>query len=183
MADDFANIRAALRATPAPEPRADFVEQALAKAAGAKPPAARGIRAAVRRPTTWWAAGIGALAATLAWMALMWAHSDTANEPSIALALNESRDVPLVIDAERDLEDATIRIYVTGSVTLAGYEQLHEVEWRASLRQGANLLTLPVVGRSPGDGRIVAEIEHDGRKRRMSVTTHVSALPNKGDTA
>ena len=37
-------------------------------------------------------------------------------EPSLALALNESREVSLVIDSERDLEGATIRLYVTGSV-------------------------------------------------------------------
>ena len=44
----------------------------------------------------------------------------------MTLALNESREVSLVIDSERDLEGATIRLFVTGSVALAGYEQQQE---------------------------------------------------------
>ena len=131
---------------------------------------ASGLRAALRRPATWWAAAAGALAATLAWVAILWMQpGDVRRNASLVLALNESRDVSLVIDSERDLEGATIRLYVTGSVALAGYEQQHEIEWMTSLTQGANLLSLPVVARAPGDGRVVAEIEHEGRTRRVSV--------------
>ena len=43
-------------------------------------------------------------------------------EPRVMLALNESRDVALVIDSERDLEGAIIRLHVTGSVALVGFE-------------------------------------------------------------
>ena len=49
------------------------------------------------------------------------------------LALNESREVPLVIDSERNLDGATIRLYVTGSIALVGYEDQHEIEWLTSL--------------------------------------------------
>jgi hypothetical protein len=91
------------------------------------------------------------------------------------LALNESREVPLVIDSERQLDGATIRILVTGSVSLTGYDQQHEVEWQTSLTRGANLLSLPVTARETGEGRIVAEIEHQGKTRRVSVVMHVVA--------
>ena len=159
---------------PVPEPRPGFIDRVLANAA--KPPAREpdGFRAALRRSSTWWAAGAGALAATLACVAVLWMQSRAHSEPSLALTLNESRDVPLVIDSERDLDDATIRLYVTGSVVLAGYEKQHEVEWQISLTRGANLLSLPVVARSTGDGFVVAEIEHEGRIRRLSVTLHVT---------
>ena len=110
------------------------------------------MRAALRRPSTWWAAVAGALAATLAWVALLWMQSGVTPEASLVLALHETREVPLVIESERDLEGATIRLYVTGSVALAGYEQQHEVEWVATLTQGANLLSLPVVARRAGRG-------------------------------
>ena len=159
---------------PVPEPRPGFVDRVLANATtGRRASARRGIRAALRMSSTWWAAGGGALAATLVWMVLMWIRPDTPSEPVMVLALNESREVSLVIDSERNLEGATIRVYVTGSIVLAGYEQQHEVQWRSSLTKGANLLSLPVVARMPGEGRVVAEIEHEGRKRRVSVTMHV----------
>ena len=179
MADDLENLRAAMRDMPVPEPRPGFVDGVLAKATAGPARAPRRLRAAFRRPSTWWAAGAGALAATLVWMALMWVRPDAAPEATLMLALHESREVPLVIDSERDLDGATIRIYVTGSIALAGYEQQQEVEWVSSLTQGANLLSLPVIARAPGEGRIVAEIEHEGRTRRVSVAMHVSG-PAKG---
>ncbi len=156
-----------------PEPRPGFEDRVLANATQPRA-AARGLRAALRRPSTWWAAGAGALAATLAWVAILWTQPGAVPEASVVLALNESREVSLVIDSERDLEDATIRLYVTGSVTLAGYENEKEIEWLTSLTQGANLISLPVVARAPGDGRVVAVIEHGGRKRSVSVTMHVA---------
>ena len=160
---------------PVPEPRPGFVDRVLANASGRKAPEARGFRAALRRPATWWAAAAGALAASLAWMALLFVQSGDVREPNLVLALHESRDVPLVIDAERNLDGATIRLSVSGSVGLAGYGEQHEIEWTTSLTQGANLLSLPVFARAPGDGLVVAEIEHEGRTRRLSMALHVVA--------
>ncbi|HEU4778915.1 MAG TPA: hypothetical protein VFS58_03455 [Steroidobacteraceae bacterium] len=180
MVDDLQKLRAGLIAMPVPEPRPGFVDRVLANASGGKSPKVRGILAAIRRPATWWAAAAGALAATLAWMALF-DHSGAVHEPNLVLALYESRDVPLVIDAERNLDGATIRLYVSGSIGLTGYGEQNEIEWTTSLTQGANLLSLPVFARAPGDGRVVAEIEHEGRTRRLSVALHV--LAPKDDSA
>jgi hypothetical protein len=187
VADDFQKLRVSLSDMPVPEPRPGFEDRVLANATGAHVPAARapargGMREAMRRPATWWGAAAGALAATVACVALLWKQPDALAGASVVLALNESRDVSLVIDSERALEDATIRLSVTGSVALAGYEQQQEIEWKTSLTQGPNLLSLPVFGRAAGSGSLVAEIEHGGRTRRMSVVLHVIAPPG-GDTA
>ena len=161
---------------PVPPPRAEFIDRALAKATTSQPGrATTGFRVALRRPSTWWAAGMGALAATLACVAVFLAQPDVARGPNLTLALHESREVPFVIESERDLADATIRLYVTGSVALDGYEGQHEIEWQVSLTKGSNLLSLPVLAREPGEGLVVAEIEHEGRTRRLSLALHVSA--------
>lgn len=194
MVDDLNKLRVALSAMPVPEPKPGFEDRVLANATAAlskstpvRSSAERtrgrgGMRDAIRQPATWWAAAAGALAATVACVAILWKPPDALAGASVVLALNESRDVSLVIDSERALEDATIRLVVTGSVSLAGYEQQQEIEWKTSLTQGPNLLSLPVVGRSAGSGSLVAEIEHDGRTRRMSVVLHVIAPPG-GDIA
>ncbi|HEY6123939.1 MAG TPA: hypothetical protein VIV63_04750 [Steroidobacteraceae bacterium] len=166
-------MRARLSAMTVPEPSRGFEDRVLAKASGREPPQVRGFRAAIRRPATWWAAGAGALAASVAWMALLFVQSGGVREPNLVLALNESRDVPLVIDAERNLDDATIRLSVSGSVGLAGFGEQQQIEWTTSLTQGANLVSLPVFARSPGNGLVVAEIEHEGRTRRLSVALQV----------
>ena len=157
-----------------PEPRRGFVDRVLMNASRSKAPEVRGIRAAIRRPSTWWAAGAGAFAASVAWLVLF-VQPGAVQEPNLVLALNENRDVPLVIDAERNLEGATIRLYVSGSVGLTGYGEQREIEWTTSLTQGVNLLSLPVFARETGDGLVVAEIEHEGRTRRLSVALRVVA--------
>ena len=158
---------------PVPEPKHGFEDRVLAQAAAARVHSRDTVRAALRRPATWWAAGIGALAATLACVALLWSQPRVAPVANIQLALHESREVPLVIDSERELRDATIRLYVMGSVAFAGYEQQHEIEFQTSLTPGANLVSLPVVARAPGDGIVIAEIEHEGRTRTLRVALHV----------
>lgn len=165
---------------PVPLPRPDFIDRVLTNATNSQPVReATGLRAALRRPSTWWAAGIGAMAATVACVILFLAQTQVERGPIVAMVLHESRQVPFVIDSERDLADATIRLYVSGSVALDGYEGQHEIEWKTSLTRGANLLSLPVLAREPGEGLVVAEIEHEGRTRRLSFALHVSAP--KGD--
>jgi len=154
---------------PVPEPSPGFVDRALAKAS-ARVPTRRSFG-----QRTWLAAAVGALAASLAWLVLISLQTD-ADTSRVQLALHENRDISLVIDSERALEGATIRLFVTGSVALAGYEDQHEIQWLASLSPGANLLSLPVVARVPGDGSVVAEIEHEGKTRRVSVALHVSTM-------
>jgi len=169
---DVTKYRESLQTMPVPEPRDGFVDRVMAHATGRAATSAS--RAARRINTTWWAAMGGALAASLVWVTLWFMRIGTPEQTRVVLALNESRDVPLVIDSERDLEGATIRLYVSGSVALSGYEEQHEIEWATTLTRGANLLSLPVVGREPGEGLVVAEIEHEGRKRRVSVAMHVA---------
>ena len=176
--DDFKELRESLRAMPVPEPRHGFVDRVLAVAsapaviAGPKPRVpSRSWRALLARPLTWGAAG--ALAASLIWFLIVSTSLNAPAQPSLQLALNESREISLVIDSERPLEGATIRVFATGSVALAGYEDQADIKWLASLNQGANLLALPVVARKPGHGAIVAEIEHNGKTRRVNVPMQV----------
>ena len=180
MVDDLETLRAHLRDMPVPEPRPGFVDRVLANAtAGKSLPVTQAAREAFSRPATWWAAAAGAAAATIAWV-VFWVQFGASAEPRVVLALHENRDVSLVIDSERDLEGATIHIYVTGSIALSGYGEQHQIEWLTSLTQGSNLISLPVIGVKPGEGRVEAVIEHEGRTRRVSVAMHVSA---RGDTA
>ena len=175
MVDDLIKLRDGLSGMPVPEPKPGFVDRVLGNATGPKNALPRRSRGAMPRSAVWWVAVPGALAAAITWVALMWLRPGTPQEQTMLLELNESREVSLVIDSERLLEDATIRLYVSGSVSLSGYEGEHEIEWLTTLTQGANLLSLPVIAHAPGDGRVVAVIEHHGRTRRVSVAMHVLA--------
>lgn len=172
-------LRQALKRLPAPEPRPGFVDRALANAT--RQPAAHarkrwmGLAYLASRWETWIGAAVGgAVAAALTTLFLLRPLEQPAPTPmGISLALNESRAIDVLIDSERELEDATIRIVATGSVVLDGFENEREIGWRAHLERGSNVLSLPVVARSTGQGQLVAVIEHEGRTRRMTINLTV----------
>jgi hypothetical protein len=173
--DDFQTLRQALRRMPTPEPRADFVERALAQAAIQQrevqavslPGRLRGF---ATRWETWAGAALGgAVAAALTFILLRPGDTTVDQQPRLALTLHESRNIDVLIDSERELKDATIRIVASGSIVLEGLDDEHHVDWQADLERGSNLLSLPVVARATGNGRLVAVIEHEGRTREVAI--------------
>lgn len=171
-----------------PEPRHGFVDRVLSRTFAASRTKRRQVtdgdddrvaqshgRGAARalgpfgRWETWLGAAIGAAAAVLITVAVLRPESNETPAAAITLALNESRHIDVVIDSERTLEDATIRLATTGSVQLDGFENEREVEWKARLERGRNVLSLPVVAHAEGPAQLVAVVEHEGRSRRIAV--------------
>ena len=174
--DDFQTLRQALRRMPTPEPRAGFVERALARAA-AQPRAEQAeflpgrLRSFASRWETWAGAALGgAVAAALTFVLLRTVDPAAVSpQPQLALTLHETRNVDVLIDSERELKGATIRIAASGSIALDGFDDERHVDWQADLEPGSNLLSLPVVARTAGKGRLVAVIEHDGRTQQVAI--------------
>jgi hypothetical protein len=176
--DDFQTLRQALRQMPTPEPRAGFVERALARAAVQDREAQAGLPGRLRHFATRWetwagAALGGAVAAALTALILLRPADTTVSPQTLALTLHEARNVEVLIDSERELKGATIRIAASGSIALDGFDDERRIDWQADLERGSNLLSLPVVARAAGKGRLVAVIEHDGRTRQVSIELNV----------
>ena len=177
--DDFQTLRLALRRMPTPEARVGFVERALARAAVPQRVAQASLPARLRRFMsrweTWAGAALGAAAtAAVTFMLLRPVDSTVGPQPRLALTLHETRNVDVLIDSERELKGATIRIAATGSIALDGFDDEQHVDWQADLERGSNLLSLPVVARTAGKGQLIAVIEHDGRTRRVAVELTVT---------
>lgn len=164
-------LRRALERLPAPEPRPEFIDRAFATATRTPPPPRNRLTHLLSRWETW--VGVTAGAAIAVMLMLMLGPPLLHREPGITLALNEMRDIDVLIDSERALDGATVRIVATGSVALDGFENEREIGWQTHLAQGSNVLSLPVVARSTGAGQLVAVIEHEGRSRRVTVNLTV----------
>jgi len=166
-----------LQRLPVPEPRPGFVDRAIARATGetATRAPARGVAPAWQ---AWIGAALGAVV-TAAAMLLFQRPQVPPEAPAtgITLAVNESRNVDVLIDSERELEDATIRIALTGGIAVDGFGNERSLHWRTRLDQGRNVLSLPVVAQSPGPGRLVAVVEHGGRTRRVTIDLAVVGKP------
>lgn len=176
--DDFQTLREALRRMPTPEPRPGFVERALARAAAQQqPPQAVALPGRLRRFAmrweTWAGAALGgAVAAALMLVLLRTVDTSESRQP-LALTLHETRNVDVLIDSDRELKGATIRVAASGSIVLDGFDDERHIDWQADLERGANLLSLPVVARAAGKGRLVAVIEHEGRTRQVAIDLSV----------
>ena len=124
----------ALRDMPVPEPRPGFVDRALRNAtqvttsADVRPESAanRWARVATRWET-WFGAALGGAVAAILTIVLMRPSVPDRLEPMIVLSLNEARDIQVLIDSDRDLTDATIRIAATGDSVqgLAEYQNVN----------------------------------------------------------
>jgi hypothetical protein len=172
---DDEDLISALRSLPAAKPRPGFVERALANATRRHRSAAGTSSSTLLRPETWIAALTGAaVAAVVTWFTLQPLLPGTPRNGSIALALNESRNIDVLIDSERELQGATIRIMLSGGVVLDGFENERHIDWQADLERGPNLLSLPVLARDAGSGRLVAVIEHGGRTRLVTINLTVN---------
>ncbi|MFC4313469.1 hypothetical protein ACFPN2_30615 [Steroidobacter flavus] len=172
MNKDADILRRALQRLPAPEPRPGFIDRAFAAATREAPPARSRFTHLIGRWETWIGVGIGAAVAVLFMLVVL---PMMTREPGITLALNEMRDIDVLIDSERALDGATIRIVASGSVVLDGFDNERQIDWQTHLERGSNMLSLPVVARSTGAGRLVAVIEHEGRTRRVTVNLTVRA--------
>jgi anti-sigma factor RsiW len=161
---------------PTPAPRQDLFSEAmrLATAAGApreaRPP---------RQPSFWLGAGFGgAIAASLVAAITTlgpapWTSTVDPITPTITVALNEPRDVDVAITSAEALEQAEIRVVLTGGVRLAGFADRSEVQWRADLDQGINRLSLPVIAVNGNGGQVVVEVEHASKRQVFVVNVGV----------
>jgi hypothetical protein len=164
-----------------PEPRRGFMDRVVSRAVASARRESRATSALgpFGRWETWLGAAIGAAAAVLVTVAILRPQIQEVPAAAVTLAVNEARHIDVVIDSERTLEDATIRLATTGVVQLEGFENQHEVEWQARLERGRNVLSLPVVARKPGRAELVAVVEHEGRSRRIAV--HLIVKPRGAD--
>ena len=175
MTDEFHMLRQALRRLPVPEPRPDFVDQALAKAVSGSISAESSstarpgrLRHLITRWETWVGVAFGGAVAAMVTVLLLHSAQTQRSEP-LAMTLHELRTVDVLIDSERELKGASISVTASGSIILDGFEDEHQIGWRADVDRGSNLLSLPVVARTTGKGRLVAIIEHEGRRRRVAI--------------
>jgi hypothetical protein len=161
---DAVALQAELRGMPAPTPRPDFAAQALARAAG---PAHAGRR---------WALPGLALAASVT-LALGVAAILFALQPgpahSVALLPGEPETVRLMFTSARPLPAATLHLSLPAHVELVGYAGRRELTWQTDLREGGNLLRLPLVARGKAGGEIRARLSHGESSRTFRVKVEV----------
>jgi hypothetical protein len=175
-----ARALAAERVRPLPEPADGAFERAMRAALRTEPQQRKsGTR------VFWTGVSAGAALAASVVLAVLMLRPDipqgpqavpaSAVVPQVALSLYESRDVSIAMESPVSLEDVEIRVLLSGSVELAGFEGERELSWRTSLNSGMNTLTLPVVANRTGSGQVLVEVVHQDRRRTFVVDVDARA--------
>lgn len=95
------------------------------------------------------------------------------SENSISISLQEARDVKLAFYTEKAVQGATIKISLSDNVEIAGYQNRQTLEWKTDLLKGDNVLTLPIKGLKPQQGKIIAQISHNNLVRSIELKLNV----------
>ncbi len=104
-----------------------------------------------------------ALAASLALAGIvgvfMHQPDSTLPEPNaIQISLQQTRDVNLVFNAKKDLNEVTISIELSDNLALDGFAGKQTVSWNTTLQKGKNVLSLPIIATQSGNGMLTARL-------------------------
>lgn len=178
------SVRALLKALPVPEPAAGFADRVLSQAMvdGRQ----RQANDALRKPAHVVHHRVGfikgfssALAAGLAlWLVVgvLPVKQETPNAVAqgINITVQQVHTVKLAFQTVSALQNARITIRLPDNVEIVGYEGKNELAWNADLKQGDNILKLPIKANSLMNGRIVAEIEHNNQVKTIGIDFQVN---------
>ena len=169
LLEDERQLRESLKdygASRMPHPDAAFFDRALAKAAQ------NGTR---RQRNRWIMTGVGGTIAAglVLWMLggafLNMPVAPEATIPSIAMTLEEPRDLNLVFSSATALANATMTVVLPPGVEVAGFAGQREITWITSLTAGKNVLPLTLIATSPQGGELMATLQHEGDDRTFRV--------------
>jgi hypothetical protein len=170
--DQALQLRQALQSLPTPAPAPDFFPQAIQKAA-----AAHQRRTLLRRTGFGSAIAAGLLLFALNLPLLQQADSyrPAAQDTPllVTLALHETRDVRLVFNSDQALQNTRFTLQLPPEVELRGFPQQRQISWNGSLKQGQNLLVLPVIAQGSYGGDLTARIENAGKSKQFTVRLKV----------
>lgn len=164
--DDAKTVQNMLQNLPVVQARDGFFTEAMQQARKAN-----GVKKTSPKKSWWIASGGGALAASLVLMSSvgLWRAETNSDVPTIAnveVALHQVRTLDVVFNSPVEIAEVTFTMTVSDNLALANYPNKKQLEWKTSLKQGRNRLSLPVMAMAEGEGEIHA-VMNDGKSKKV----------------
>ena len=109
--------------------------------------------------------------ALVLWLGVFNDSTVTDNALTLVSVGDEIQTIKLAIDSEQDLEAVSLQIELSDNLELAGFGNKKQINWTTGLRQGVNVISLPVVGIAQGKGDITTRIRLNGKEKVMHINT------------
>ena len=161
-----AAVLEAVRKLTPPAPHPGFIDQALSRAT-------RPVPAAHSK----WRPAIGmALAASLVLSVALGVFLAMRPDPvqAVVLTIDQPETVRLMFNSAKPLKAATLSLALPQNVELVGYGGRRELSWQADLREGGNLMQLPLVVRGAIKEDLVASLSHGGSSKMFRLKIEVA---------
>ncbi len=96
---------------------------------------------------------------------------------------DEVRIIKVAIDSEHTLDAVNMRVELSDNLELEGFGNKKQIHWTTHLREGVNVISLPIVGIAQGRGDITTRIQLNGKEKVMHIKTeykHPDSVLYKG---
>ena len=93
---------------------------------------------------------------------------------SISVTLLEEKSITLAFNSAHPIQQARFEIQLPKGVEIKGYPGQQMLAWDGSLKNGQNLLQLPIIVRSGHGGEIMAVISHKNKNKSLSINIEVA---------
>lgn len=160
-------VRNELRNLPVPPMRKAFAAQAIAAAVSQQP-----ARKPLRRRMVGLAVAASLLAGIAIGVVVQRQAQDTAT-PMVQLAQGQDT-IKLVFNASKPVQGVRFTVMLPAGVEVAGHPGAREIVWHGQLKQGRNLLSLPLVAERKGRGVLRAEVQYGHYAREIQVGVDVN---------
>lgn len=153
-------LLATLRALPAPAAPRDLLGRMLGRVQRPRP-----------APRTWLVGA--AVAASLVLGVALGVYFAPGPAPApiatVVLELERPQSVQVMVRSPRELRATTVALTLPENVELVGYPGRRTLTWKADLREGANLLRLPLVAHGAPRGELVAQLSQGGTSKALRI--------------
>jgi len=166
-------VQAVVRELAPPAPHPGFVDQAIARATRMTVPGSR----------SKWRAVVGmSLAASLVLGVAVGAFLVVWSAPvqTVALRVEQPENVRVMFNSAMPLQEALLHLALPENLELVGYRDQRELTWQTDLREGGNLLQLPVIARGMVKDDLVASLSHGGSTKTFRVKFEVESGRRSG---
>lgn len=159
-------LREAMKAMPLPQPRTGFADESLRLA-----------RKKVARKRVMTSAGLSAaavllVAVVLTVLPMRQSLTPALNGDLVSEADATEKTVRVVIEAREDRENAMLTIDLAENIEIKGFPGQRRISWHTDVKQGRNLLELPLIVDSSEQGYVKLSYRYNGSQKALQIPIH-----------
>jgi hypothetical protein len=166
-------VQSSLRMLSPPEAPPAFLEQAISRASR--------LNTADAHPRRWAVFGM-ALAASLVLGVAAGVFLSLRGAPvqTVALAVERPETVRMVFNSAKPLQAATLSLALPENLEVVGYGSRRELSWQTNLREGQNLLQLPLIAHGAVKDELLARLSHGASTKTFRVKFEITKTDTPG---